>query len=377
MILKYKQKFLFILLSLFFSTHYGNASEINGQTFRYVDEKKEEPIEFSRIIGISKEETEKNKKKIEKQFNQNFYERAVTTTLSAAAIGVLGIYTCTDWLSTIPAVDGTTQRKLEVSAQDLYKLREEVTKLKKQMVIKNHSDATVRKEVKQVSDFINGAQKGVTEQLAEKNNEIYRLKQKSKPKYFAYATTDFVKSCLYLGTQSIFVSLIVGNLPTPISKMFSFWGRKLEAFGNRVYHDGDFYWFISTQTQVVQYFNELERSIELFPLASDNEERKHQKRTVLWSANCLIKELSKLIAFMEYQAEKTQALYPGYGIQMNASSRYIYRHVEKFGSKLQVMIDNRSQHAGIPAYVKSFRESLRSEQDSFCINERAALYDVS
>lgn len=166
-------------------------------------------------------------------------------------------------------------------------------------------------------------------------------------------------------------------LPRPIARLFNYWGEKVERFGELFYHDADFHWFVTSQTQAVPYFNDLERAAELLPLAIDEEDKEHQQRTMIWTADVLVKQLARVIAFMEYQAEKLKSLNTGCSIQMMASSKYMYRHVGQFSETLQTMIQDRTKHAEIPAYIKSFRERLRSEQDSFCINEHAALYDIS
>lgn len=177
--------------------------------------------------------------------------------------------------------------------------------------------------------------------------------------------------------NNIVLLVLVGGLPGPINKLFGFWGSKLEELGTRVYHDSDFHWFVTTQTQAVPYFNDLERAAELLPLASDAEEREHQKDSMMWAADVLVKHLARVVSFMEYQAEKLKVINTGCSIQMQASSKYVYRHVGQFAQTLQTMLEDRNKHAEIPAYIKSFRESIRSEQDSFCVNEHAALYDIS
>lgn len=177
--------------------------------------------------------------------------------------------------------------------------------------------------------------------------------------------------------DNIVLLVLVGGLPGPINKLFGFWGSKLEQLGARVYHDSDFHWFVTTQTQAVPYFNDLERAAELLPLASDDEERQHQKDSMMWAADVLVKDLARIVSFMEYQAENLKFLNTGCGIQMQASSKYVYRHIDQFAPILQTMLEDQTKHAEIPAYIKSFRERIRSEQDSFCVNEHAALYDIS
>lgn len=177
--------------------------------------------------------------------------------------------------------------------------------------------------------------------------------------------------------DNIVLLVLVGGLPGPINKLFGFWGRKIEDLGTHVYHDADFHWFVTAQTKAVPYFNDLERAAELLPLASDKEERQHQISSMLWTANVLVKELARIVAFMEYQAEKLKALNTGCSIQMLASAKYVYRHIDQFAQTLQSMLEDSTKHAEIPAYIKSFRETIRSEQDGFCVNEHAALYDIS
>ena len=177
--------------------------------------------------------------------------------------------------------------------------------------------------------------------------------------------------------DNVVLLVLMGGLPGPINKLFNFWGSKLEELGNRVYHDADFHWFVTKQTQAVAYFNDLERAAALLPLANDEEEREHQRISMMWSADVLIKQLAKVVAFMEYQADQMSFLNTGCSIQMNASARYVYRHTKQFGHTLEIMLDDHTKHAEIPAYITSFRERLRSEQDSFCVNEHAALYDIS
>ena len=166
-------------------------------------------------------------------------------------------------------------------------------------------------------------------------------------------------------------------LPRPIMRLINYWGDRVEKIGEHFYHDSDFYWYLTTQTQTVAYFKDLERAAELLPLATDEEDREHQKKSILWSADILVKQLARIVAFMEYQAIKLKVLNTGCSIRMQASAKYMYRHVDQFSHTLESMLKDRSKHAEIPAYIKSFRERLRSEQDSFCVNEHAALYDIS
>ncbi len=165
-------------------------------------------------------------------------------------------------------------------------------------------------------------------------------------------------------------------LPRPIARLFNYWGNQVERIGEHFYHDADFHWFVTSQTQAVSYFNDLERAAELLPLATDEEDRGHQKKSMIWTADALVKQLARVIAFMEYQADKVKTLNVGCSIQMKASAIYMYRHVGLFSSELQAMLDDSSKYAEIPVYIKSFRERLRSEQDSFCVNEHAAREDI-
>ena len=91
----------------------------------------------------------------------------------------------------------------------------------------------------------------------------------------------------------------------------------------------------------------------------------------------LLKQMARVIAFMEYQAKHIKKFNVGCSIQMQAASRYMYRELGFFAQELERLLNDESKHKEIPEYVSAFRSKLRSEQDSFRINERAALYNIS
>lgn len=309
------------------------------------------------IWSINRETIDLHKKEITQQLIRNRYERVAIMCATAAVVAAGG------WYALSPQALAPEDAQL---TQDSNKT---IASMKKTMNVLEQTTRETRDRVYAID------QKLGIKQSQRNAEEASNSKQSS----LRWLLGGIVAYAVGIGGRTldyIVLMILTGGLPEPIKKLFNFWSEKIEKVVTRVYHDSDFHWFVTKQTQAVSYFNDLERAAELLPLASDEEERKHQKDSMLWTADVLVKQLARVVAFMEYQAEKVKVLNTGCSIQMQASAKYMYRHIGHFAQTLQMMLEDRSKHAEIPAYIKSFRERLRSEQDSFCVNEHAALYDI-
>jgi hypothetical protein len=326
----------------------------------------------AKVWEINRATVELHKKRIVKQLARNKLERIGVLCASSAVVLALGWYTFGGMISPAAASgDRTIPENLgKKILEEQQATRNELTGLK-------HENNYLRKSLTHHIEHCEGYRDGV---IAEKDSRIRQLLAQytgSSTQQFKYKIWGWCKNVASITANNFAVILLMGGLPGPINKMFGFWGRRLEELGARIYHDNDFYWFVSTQTQAVPYFNDLERAAALLPLANDQEEREHQQAAILWSSTVLTKQLARIVSFMELQAQTLKILHTGCSIQMQASAKYMYRHVGQFAKQLQGMLDDPTKHAEIPAYVSTFREQLRSEQDSFCTNERAALFNIS
>lgn len=319
-----------------------------------------------KVWNINRATVDLYKGRIKKQLARNKIERVAVLCAATAVIAALGWYTVGGFSNPSPAKF--------IPADQLTK---EVSALKDQIIRQRNENHKLYKFSMRLMEFLEDKYPGIIEEQQKEINNLKFQQAASTPRRVVWSVWDFFKSAVKTTANNFAVILLMGGLPGPINKMFGFWGRKLEELGARIYHDNDFYWFVSTQTRAIPYFEDLERSAALLPLANDQEERDHQKQTVLWSSCVLTKQLARIVAFMEFQSDRLKILHTGCGIQMQASARYVYRHVGLFAEELQRMLDDSARHAEIPAYVATFREQLRSEQDSFCTNERAALFDIS
>lgn len=300
-----------------------------------------------KVWVINKEAVQFYKGKIARHLLRNKYERAGVFCLTAAVVAAGGMYALQE---KVQVLDGSSQQKIH----DMHATVSGLSVAVKDISARLKPDLNSQ-------DFI------VPESQQEES-------------YFSYMFGGLFAYGKHMGKMAldnVVLFVLMGGLPEPIKKLFNFWSSKIEGVVQHVYHDGDFHWFVTTQTQAVPYFNDLERAAELLPLASDQEEREHQVKSVVWSADMLVKQLARVVAFMEYQAHKIKPLSTGCSIQMSASAEYMYRHIALFAQDLQTMLEDPAKHAEIPAFIKTFRERLRSEQDSFCVNERAAFDDVS
>jgi hypothetical protein len=299
------------------------------------------------IWTINRQTVDLYKKRISEKLTRNKYERIGVLCASTAAIVALGWYTLKS-----PELVSADQALTKSANQKLNEMYEANQNMQRYAAI-------------------------IAAKAATKNTQEPAKQKPSMMGQWGSGMWSYGTRMGQAAVDNVVLLILMGGLPGPINKLFNFWGSKLEEIGARVYHDADFHWFVTSQTQAVAYFNDLERSADLLALASDAEEREHQKVSMMWAADVLVKQLAHIVSFMEYQAEELKVLNTGCSIQMQASAKYVYRHVEQFGATLQSMLNDRTKHAEIPAYIKSFRGRLRSEQDSFCVNESAALYDVS
>lgn len=299
---------------------------------------------------------------IGQQLKRNKYERIGALCATTAVLVGLGWYSFGGLLKAAPVTAGEEVVSAREVSKKIDVLNSQVTILKEQNQRLLNAMPPVSLEV----------QKKLADLLREQ-----QLQQAAFPKRFGHQVWNFAKGAGTHALNNFAVLLIMGGLPGPITKMFGFWGRKLEELGQRIYHDADFYWFVSTQTQAVQYFGELERCAGQLALAIDPLDRVHQKESVAFAASGLTKQLARIIAFMEYQSDKLRTRHMASSIKMGASARYVYRHVGAFAVELQEKLADASRHAEIPAYISGFREKMRTEQDSFCTHERAALFDIS
>lgn len=300
---------------------------------------------------------------IVQQLKRNKYERIGALCATTAVLVGLGWYSFGGLLKAAPVVAADEQ---VVSAKEVSK---KIDHLNNQVAILKDQNYRLLNAMPPASFEM---QKRIEELIKER-----QLQQASLPRRFGNQVWNFAKGAGTHALNNFAVLLIMGGLPGPITKMFGFWGRKLEELGQRIYHDADFYWFVSTQTQAIQYFGELERCAGQLPLATDPLDRAHQKESVIFAASALTKQLARIVAFMEYQAEKLRTAHMASSIKMAASARYVYRHVGAFAVELQEKLADPSKYSEIPAYIKEFREKMRTEQDSFCTHERAALFDIS
>ena len=326
----------------------------------------------TKVWEINRTTVELHKKRIIKQLARNKLERIGVLCASSAVVLALGWYTFGGMIS--PQASSGNRTIPENLGK---KIIEEQQATRNELIGLKHENNYLRNSIKHHIEYCEGYREGV---IAEKDNRIRQLLAQytgSSTKKFRYKIWGWCKNVASVTANNFAVILLMGGLPGPINKMFGFWGRRLEELGARIYHDNDFYWFVSTQTQAVPYFNDLERAAALLPLANDKEEREHQRTAILWSSTVLTKQLARIVSFMELQAQKLKILHTGCSIQMQASAKYMYRHVGQFAKQLQSMLDDPTKHAEIPSYVSAFREQLRSEQDSFCTNERAALFNIS
>ncbi len=300
---------------------------------------------------------------IDQQLKRNKYERIGALCATTAVIAGLGWYSFGGLLKAAPVVAAGEQ---VVSAQDV----------SKKIDLLNNQVAVLRDQNSKLLNAMPSDSLKMQETLKRVTAEM-QLQQASLPRRFGNQVWNFAKGAGTHALNNFAVLLIMGGLPGPITKMFVFWGRKLEELGQRIYHDAYFYWFVSTQTQAIQYFAELERCAGQLPLATDPLDSDHQKESVIFAASALTKQLARIVAFMEYQAEKLRTAHMGSSIKMAASARYMYRHVGAFAVELQEKLADVSKYAEIPAYISGFREKMRTEQDSFCTHERAALFNIS
>ena len=300
---------------------------------------------------------------IDEQLKRNKYERIGALCATAAVLVGLGWYSFGGLLKAAPA---TAPGEQVVSAQDVSK---KIDLLNNQVAVLRDQNQRLLNAMPSASVEMQNVIQGLIKER--------QLKEASLSRKIGMQVWNFAKGAGTHALNNFAVLLIMGGLPGPITKMFGFWGRKLEELGQRIYHDADFYWFVSTQTQAIQYFGELERCAGQLSLATDPLDRVHQKESVIFAASALTKQLARIIAFMEYQSEKLRTAHMGSSIKMGASARYVYRHVGAFAVELQEKLADSSKYAEIPAYISSFREKIRIEQDSFCTHERAALFDIS
>lgn len=170
--------------------------------------------------------------------------------------------------------------------------------------------------------------------------------------------------------------LVLGALPASIQKMVTTVHQQVDAFTDRIFHDNSFNWFVRTQSDATPFFDELEECSEKFVLA-DSHDNNHEKTSIILAANMLSLELARLVGFMEYQSEAMRALYPIHNTHMRATAMHTYREIEIFEKELTNMLNTPTKHAEIPAYAKAFRNIIRSEHESFCRYEQAALHNFT
>lgn len=314
-------------------------------SFMQADEVQQVP---KKIESINRELVDSHKIKISEKITRNKYERIGILCASTAVIAALGWYALSD-SELVPADQALTQNSNQ-KIDALYRNSENMQKYA--AIIAAH---------------------------ASKSNTIKPdIKPTSKLRQWCSGVLSYSKKMGQMAVDNSVLMVFMAAVQVgPIKNLFIHWGNKVNEIGEYVYYDVDFHWFVTKQTQAIAYFNDLERSAELLPLACDAEEREYQRDSMMWAGDMLVKQLARVVAFMEYQAQELKVLNTGCSIQMQASSKYVYRHVEQFSTTLQTMLDDHTKHAEIPAYIKSFRKRLRSEQDSFCVNEYAALYDIS
>lgn len=195
------------------------------------------------------------------------------------------------------------------------------------------------------------------------------------PQTVSYATSlfDWTKSIGRSIRDQLVTVGLMGLITGPFGDVWNWGGRSLQ----RLYHAGDFLWFVSKKTYVVKCFDELVSCVQELALSLDDKEREHKQKAASFAVALLAQEVEKIIAFMEYQSEQVHALYPRYAILMKSSARAITGKLDVFIKEISILLNDSKKHAELVTYVESFREKLRKEQDTFCLYENAALWDIS